>query len=166
MDVMVEVWKTQLHELRSGLPRVNWLILLLMSVVPWLAAAFAAFRALNNERSWSQYILHLTVTVLVVLGLCNAAASPWEILKPLGRLPVWAYTLLAMTAGYLAAYWYLLLKVERPRRGHATSVLTKQAGDWLGLIVTYPLIVIVVFASIINALECRGLRRPLRGRDS
>ena len=164
MDVIVAVWKTQLHELRSGLPRVNWLILLLMSVVPWLAAAFAAFRALNNERSWSQYILHLTLTVLVTLGLCNAAVSPWEILKPLGRLPVWAYTLLAMTAGYLVAYWYLLLKVERPRRGHATSVLTKQAGDWLGLIVTYPLIVIVVFASIINALECRGERGAFADR--
>lgn len=85
-------------------------------------------------------------------------------LKPLGRLPVWAYTYLAMTAGYLVAYWYLLLKVERPRRGHATSVLTKQAGDWLGLIVTLSAIVIVVFASIINALECRGERGAFADR--
>ncbi len=156
LDVMVAVWKAQLAELRSGLPRVNWLILLLTSIVPWLAAFFASFRALNNERSWSQYILHLTLTVLVMLGLCNAAISPWEILKPLGRLPVWAYTLLAMTAGYLVAYWYLLLKVERPRRGQATSVVTKQAGDWFGLIITYPLIAVVIFAALINAMECRG----------
>jgi len=132
--------------------------------VPWLAAAFASFRALNNERSWSQYILHLTLTLLVVLGLGNAAISPWEILKPLGRLPVWAYALLAMTAGYLAAYWYLLLKVERPRRGHATSVLTKQTGDWLGLIVTYPLVGIVILASLINTMECRGSRGAFADR--
>ena len=164
LDVMVAVWKAQLVELRSGLPRVNWLILLLTSIVPWLAASFASFRALNNERSWSQYILHLTLTVLVVLGLCNAAISPWEILKPQGRLPVWAYTLLAMTAGYLVAYWYLLLKVERPRRGQATSVVTKQAGDWLGLIITYPLIAVVIFASLINTMECRGSRGAFADR--
>ena len=163
-DVMVEVWKAQLIELRSGLPRVNWLILLLTSVVPWLAAAFASFRALNNERSWSQYILHLTLTILVVLGLGNAAISPWEILKPLGRLPVWAYTLLAMTAGYSVAYWYLLLKVERPRRGQATSVVTKRTGDWLGLIVTYPLVGIVIIASLINVMECRGSRGAFADR--
>ncbi|HRR33779.1 MAG TPA: tetratricopeptide repeat protein [Kiritimatiellia bacterium] len=164
LDVMVAVWKAQLIELRSGLPRVNWLILLLTSIVPWLAALFASFRALNNERSWSQYILHLTLTVLVILGLCNAAISPWEILKPLGHLPVWAYAMLAMTAGYLTAYWYLLLKVERPRRGEATSVLTKQTGDWLGLIITYPLIAVVVLAAIINIMECRGSRGAFADR--
>ncbi len=164
MDVMVAVWKAQLNELRSGLPRVNWLILLLTSIVPWLAASFAAFRALNNERSWSHYILHVTLTVLTVLGLCNAAISPWEILKPLGRLPVWAYAMLAMTAGYLVAYWYLLLRVERPRRGQTTSALTQQTGDWLGLIVTYPLIAIIVFAGLINTMECRGSRGAFADR--
>jgi tetratricopeptide (TPR) repeat protein len=100
----------------------------------------------------------------VVLGLGNAVISPWEILKPLGRLPVWAYTLLAMTAGYLVAYWYLLLKVERPRRGQSTSVLTKQTGDWLGLIVTYPLVGIVILASLINTMECRGSRGAFADR--
>jgi tetratricopeptide (TPR) repeat protein len=163
-DVVIGVWKTQLKELRSGLPRVNWLTLLLMSVVPWLAGGFASVRALNNERSWSQYTLHVTLTVMVVLGLCNSAVSPWEILKPFGRLPVWAYAMLAMTAGYLVAYWYLLLKVERPKRGHSTSVLTKQTGDWLGLIITYPLIAIVLFAAVINALECRGSRGDFADR--
>ena len=158
MDVLVDVWKSQIKNLSSGLPRVNWLILLLMSVVPWLAGGFASFRALNNERSWSQYILHLTLSVLVVLGLTNVAISPWEILKPSGRLPVWSYAMLAMTAGYLVAYWYLLLKVDRPKRGQTTSNVTKQAGDWLGLILTYPLAALVLLAAVINAFECRGSR--------
>ena len=164
MDVLVEVWKSQIKQLRSGLPRVNWLILLLMSVVPWLAGGFASFRALNNERSWSQYVLHLTLSVIVVLGLTNVSISPWEILKPFGRLPVWSYAMLAMTAGYLVAYWYLLLKVARPKRGHATSNITKKTGDWLGLILTYPLAVIVVLAAIINAFECRGSRGAFADR--
>lgn len=157
-SVLIKVWKNQLMQLRSGLPQVNWLILLLMSVVPWLASGFASFRALNNERSWSQYILHLTLSVLVVLGLTNVGISPWGILRAYGRLPVWAYAMLAMTAGYLVAYWYLLLKVTRPKRGNETSVVTKHVGDWLGLILTYPLAAIVVLAAIINAFECRSSR--------
>lgn len=164
MDVLVEVLKDQVRQLRSGLPRVNWLILLLMSVVPWVAGGFASFRALNNERSWSQYILHLTLSVLIVLGLVNSAISPWEILKPFGRLPVWAYAMVAMTAGYLVSYWYLLLKVERPKRGHSASVMTKQTGDWLGLILTYPLAAVVLFAAIINLFECRGSRGAFADR--
>jgi len=164
MEVLVAVVKSQLRQLQSGLPRVGWLVLLLMSVIPWVAGGFASFRALNNERSWSQYILHFTLSVLVVLGLTNAAISPWEILKPYGRLPVCSYAMLAMAAGYLVAYWYLLLKVERPRRGHETSVLTKQAGDWLGLLLTYPFAAIVVLAAIINAFECGGGRGAFADR--
>ena len=164
MDVLVAVWKSQLVQLRSGLPRVGWLVLLLMSVVPWIAGGLVSFRALNNERSWSQYILHFTLSVIVVLDLTNVAISPWEILKPLGRLPVYSYAMLAMTAGYLVAYWYLLLKVERPRRGHEASQMTKRAGDWLGLIFTYPMAVIVLLAAVINALECNGTRGAFADR--
>ncbi len=164
LDVLVTVWKYQVVQLRSGLPRVGWLILLLMSVVPWVAGGFASFRALNNERSWSQYILHFTLSIIVVLGLTNVAISPWEMLRPVGRLPVCSYAMLAMLAGYLVAYWYLLLKVERPKRGHEASVLTKQAGDWLGLILTYPMAGLVVLAAIINAFECGGARGAFADR--
>lgn len=163
-DVLIAVWKAQFDQLRTGLPRVGWLILLLMSVVPWVSAGFASFRALNNERSWSQYILHFTLSVIVVLGLANVAISPWGLAKPLGRLPVYSYAMLAMVVGYLVAYWYLLMKVERPKRGNETSVLTKKVGDWLGLLFTYPLVAIVAFASIVNVFECRGSRGAFADR--
>ena len=156
-DVMLEVWKMQVKELMSGLPRFNWLTLLLMSVVPWLASGFASVRALNNERSWSLYILHIALTVIVALGLLNAAISPWEILKPSGQLPVWAYAMLAMTAGYLVAYWLLLLKVERTGRGNSASQMTKQTGDWLGLLLSYPLIALVLIAAVLNVFGRRNL---------
>ena len=163
-DVVIAVWKGQFSQLRTGLPRVGWLILLLMSVVPWVSAGFASFRALNNERSWSQYILHFTLSMIVVLGLTKVSISPWELAKPLGRLPVFSYAMLAMVAGYLVAYWYLLMKVARPKRGNETSVLTKQAGDWLGLIFTYPLVAIVLFAAIVNFFECRSSRGAFADR--
>ena len=164
LDVMVAVLKNQILQLRTGLPRVGWLILLLMSVVPWLAAGFASYRALNNERTWSQYLLHIMLSVMVVLGLTGTPISPWALVKPLGRLPVFSYAMLAMVAGYLVAYWYLLLKVQRPKRGQTTSVLTKQAGDWLGMLLTYPLIVIVFLTSVVNLFECRSSRGAFADR--
>lgn len=164
MDVMVMVWKNQVVQLRLGLPKVGWMVLLLMSVVPWVAGGFASFRALNNERSWSQYILHFTLSVIVVLGLTNVAISPWEIMKPAGHLPVCSYAMLAMSAGYLVAYWFLLLKVKRPKRGSEKAVLTNEAGDWFGLVLAYPMAGIVVLCAIVNAFECVGLRGAFADR--
>lgn len=164
MDVMVMVWKNQVVQLRLGLPKVGWMVLLLMSVVPWVAGGFASFRALNNERSWSQYILHFTLSVIVVLGLTNVAFSPWAIMRPGGYLPVCSYAMLAMSAGYLVAYWFLLLRVKRPKRGSEKAVLTNEAGDWLGLILAYPMAGIVILCAIVNTFECVGLRGSFADR--
>jgi len=158
MAVLVRVWRFQLHEIRSGVPRVGWMILLITSVVPWLAAGFASARSLNNERSWSQYLLHITLLVFVVISLTNSAISPWAILRPLGRLPVFCYAMIAMVAGYLFAYWYLLMTVKGDSRKHETRMATKKAGDWMGMILAWPTAVIVILVAIINAFECRAGR--------
>lgn len=163
-DVVLALWKVQIKELTTGLPRVNWLILLIMSIIPWVTCTLAAPRALNNERSWSQYILHFTATVIVLLALANSTFSPWALLQPYGKLPVWAYAMLATMAGYLVAYWYLLLTVKRPKRNISTSVLVKRLGDWLGLIITYPLIALIALASLLNVVDCRGSRGDFADR--
>ncbi len=160
MQVLVKVWRFQLNELQVGVPRTGWAILLLFSVVPWAAAGFASGSALNNERSWSQYILHFTLFVFMIISLTNAPISPWAILRPTGRLPVFCYAMIAMVTGYLFVYWYLLMKVKRENHKHETRKITKRAGDWLGMILTYPVVVFVVLSSIINAFECK----PGRGR--
>ncbi|MBR4171376.1 MAG: tetratricopeptide repeat protein [Kiritimatiellae bacterium] len=156
MAVVKGVANTNLEILHSYFPRVSWLILLLTGFVPFAACLLASFRALNNERSWSNYLLHLTMTILVVLGLANAPISPWAVTRPMGRLPVASYTMLAMTAGYLVAYWYLMLKVKRPKRGSEITSITKKTGDWLGLLLAYPLAALVCLASLVNAVSCRG----------
>ncbi len=160
MQVIVKVWRFQLNQLNAGIPRTGWAVLLLFSVVPWVAAGFASGRALNNERSWSQYILHFTLFVFVIISLTNAPVSPWALLRPTGRLPVFCYAMVAMVTGYLFVYWYLLLKVKRTSRTHDTRIITKRAGDWLGMIMTYPVVVITLLVAIINVFECK----PGRGR--
>jgi tetratricopeptide (TPR) repeat protein len=157
-SVLVGVWRFQLQEIRSGVPRVGWMILIITSVVPWLAAGFASARSLNNERSWSQYLLHFSLLLFVVVSLTNPSISPWAILRPLGRLPVFCYAMVAMVAGYLFAYWYLLMKIKGANRKHETIKPTKIAGDWIGMIFTWPTVVIVILVSIINAFECKPNR--------
>ena len=68
-DVLVFMWRDQFQELKSAIPRLNWFWLLLQSVAPALAAAIAARRALNNERTWSLYLLHLILTVLSLIHI-------------------------------------------------------------------------------------------------
>lgn len=160
MQVVVKVWRFQLNELQAGIPRTGWAIILLFSVVPWIAAGFASGRALNNERSWSQYLLHFALFVFMIISLTNAPISPWAILRPTGRLPVFCYAMIAMVTGYLFVYWYLLLKVKRDNRKNETRRVTKRAGDWMGMIFTYPVAIFVVLAAIINVFECK----PGRGR--
>jgi len=159
LQVMVNMVRVHLKQLLSGLPRVGWMILLLTGFVPWLAALMASFRALNNERTMSQYILHVVLSLMVILGLSNALFSPWQILRPYGQLPVCAYALLAMTAGYLFAYWYLLLKVKRQRAEKKATDRVKKVGEWMGILITYPFVVIVLVTSVMNAFECANPRR-------
>ena len=157
-DVFRQVLRSHVNEYSTALPRVSWLVILLTGFIPWFAGMFASFRALNNERSWSEYMLHLAMTVFTVLGLANTPVSPWAILSPTGRLPVVYYTMIAMTAGYLFAYWYLMLKVKRHKRGSEVNAKTKAAGEWMGLLLAYPLAVFVALVAVINAFDCRGSR--------
>jgi tetratricopeptide (TPR) repeat protein len=160
MELLVRVWRFQLGELRTTLMRSGWVILMVTGVMPWVAALFASGRALNNERSWSQYLLHFTLTVFLVINITNTPVSPWGMLRSTGALPVFAYAMTAMVAGYLVAYYYLLMKVKCESRKTVTHAATKRAGDWFGMLLTYPVVVIVFLCAIVNLFECK----PGRGR--
>lgn len=156
-EVLRDVARAQVATFVNGFPRVSWLLLLLFGVVPWLSAILASFRAFNNERSWSIYLLHLTMTLLTVIGLSNSGASPWAILRPSGGLPVASSALLAFTAGYLVTYWYLLMKVKNTK-SKGVSRTTVAAGDWMGWTLAYPLVAFTVIMAIVNAFSCSGRR--------
>jgi len=157
-DVLIFMWRDQAQELMSAFPRLNWFWLLLQSVVPGLAVVLAARRALNNERSWSQYLLHLILTVLVVFVLTNVPWSPWRLVEEAGILPVTSYAIMAMVSGYLLAYWYLLAVVKETRRDQKILSLTKSAGKWMGRVLACVLALVVVAWAVVNAFEADGHR--------
>ena len=157
-DVMGQMMKAARQQLSVGFPKKGLLLLLLTGVVPWLTSMLAAFRGLNNERAMSQYFLHLALSLLVFASLANMEMSSWEILRGWGLLPVGRYAMTAMAAGYLFAYWYLLLKVRSQNRTHEISQTVHKTGEWMGILGAYPFAVIVVIASLLNTLECSSKR--------
>jgi tetratricopeptide (TPR) repeat protein len=163
-DVLVFMWRDQLNEIRGSIPRLNWLWLLLQTLAPALAATIAARRSLNNERSWSLYLLHVILTFVAASLLVNVPWSPWRLVRAQGTLPVVGYLFMALVTGYLMAYWYLLKVVDRVRHDQRISVMTKRVGDWMGFVMIWPLGLLVVGAAVVHTFEADGHRG--RGADA
>ena len=107
LHVIWQMWRDQLLLLSRILPRHGWLIILFLTIVPWVTMLIVARRALNEERDWSYYLLHLIITALAVVVLFDGFGTNWSMLGVGSRL-VTPYVLTASVFGYVLAYWYLL----------------------------------------------------------
>ena len=106
-DVAWSVLRQQYYMLTRSLPKVGWLMILFIAALPWFVTLLVARRALNAERDWTYFILHVVMTGMVGMVLFNTRFAPWTMLR-FSRLLVTPYLLTAASIGYLAAYWYLL----------------------------------------------------------
>ena len=100
-------WGRQYFLITHSLPKIWWLMVVLVSIVPWLTCLVVGRRGLNAENDWGYYILHIAMTALILVALFNIKISPWR-LSGTRTLLVTPYVLLASVYGYLVAYWYLL----------------------------------------------------------
>ncbi len=149
-QVLWDYWRIQYFLLARSLPRVGWLTIVLFTILPWLISLLVARRALNEEKDWSYYLLHVLLAGIVATILLNVPFSPWALQPGTARVPVMPYLLTAMTAGYLAAYGWLLpfawLPDERePRRPVARGILC--------VLLSAPLPALTVFAAVRNVSE-------------
>ena len=111
--VLKLILKYQYMLLAHSLPKEGWLIILFLTVVPWLTALVIGRRGLNDEKDLSFYVLHLIMTSLALLTLFNSKISPWTMLGAdavfaRGKILITPYLLSATLFGYLSAYWFLL----------------------------------------------------------
>ena len=104
----------------GSIPKVYWMILLGMTVAPCLAILLTGRRALNGERDWSFYALHVVVLVVTVLVILDTRVSPWQIYRR-DSLQIVPYAMMSLTFGYIMAYLYAqtLLLVPRESNGRA-----------------------------------------------
>ena len=106
-DALGRTVKSLYRGTRGGLGQAPWLILLGLTIAPWIAALIASRRAINGEANISFYFLHLVIIVITFLVLLDFRASPWRFMGT-NKTTVIPYVLVAMTFGYIAAYLYLL----------------------------------------------------------
>ena len=107
LEVLWFMWRDQVWSLTRSLPKVGWMILIFMTVTPFLSSLAVGRRALNEERDWTYYLLHIVLTGLAVCVLLNVRFAPWP-MTGIARIQTTPYLLNACVFGYLLAYWYLL----------------------------------------------------------
>ena len=112
-DVLWAIANSYKQEIHDWLFRPGCLVVVLLAVLPFIACSFASVRALNNDRTWSQYAFHGAMTVCCVLATVTPLA-PEALLRPFGVVPVATTVLVAVVCGYLVAYWYLVARVQLP----------------------------------------------------
>jgi len=148
-DIIWQMWHSQYAAISHGLPKEGWLIILFVSVVPWLAMLSVIRRSLNDERDWSIYFLHAIMTAIMVAVVLNIKISPYSIMG-MRKLLVTPYVLISMVYGYLTAYWFLLPSGW----GHdPDSVITRFMRNVLGWVLSMPLLVLLGVAVYLNIPE-------------
>lgn len=146
----------QLQVIRSLLPHHQWLLVLLTTSVPWVIAMFIAPRTMNNERLWSHYFLHTLMTVATVLAVLGLVLSPWQIYLPTGKFPLFSYAMVAVTTGYLLAYWFLMFKVRQADRSVVDANTSLFAfGRPVGAI-----FLVILGLAVAGSSAANALRRP------
>ncbi|MDA0321924.1 MAG: DUF2723 domain-containing protein [Verrucomicrobia bacterium] len=113
-DVLVYTWRNQYLLLARSLPRVGWLLVVLMTVVPWAASMILMKRGLSGEWDWGFGLLHIVLTVISIGMLFNIPIMPWPMFGQ-SNLLVTPYLLGAVVYGYVICYWFQLAQWRQIR---------------------------------------------------
>ena len=89
----------------------GWMWILFFTTIPFFVAIASSTVAFNNEPGWMQWIFHIGMGVTSILAVATPA-SPSSLMSDAGVLPVLSCVFAAFTAGYLAAYWFILAKAR------------------------------------------------------
>lgn len=157
--VLKLVLKQQYILLAHSLPKEGWLVILFLTVVPWLTALVIGRRGLNDEKDFSFYILHIIMTALALLTLFNSKISPWGLLGQnvvfaSGRILVTPYLLSATLFGYLAAYWFLLpVNLWEKHAENRTVIILRK---WLGPVLASLALISICVVPFLNYAVANG----------
>ena len=86
----------------------GWMMVLFFSTIPFVVSLFSSRKAFNEEGGWSQWIFHISMGLASILAIATPLA-PHAVLDDAGVLPVATSLYAAFVAGYLAAYWLLVM---------------------------------------------------------
>jgi tetratricopeptide (TPR) repeat protein len=115
LHLVLTVLRVHLAGLKALRPSAHlWIPALAMGVGAAVVSCLAAYRALDNRRSWSLLAVNLALTASAVLLLANVPFSPWGVAALRGTLPVFTYLLAGAGIGLLAASWRAFYVLANP----------------------------------------------------
>ncbi len=97
----------QYRFITRGLPQHGWMLMLIVTAIPWLIGVFTVKRAMAGDKQKAFRLLYLVLTGLTLMVLFNHSIAPWSLLG-MRRLLVTPYLLSASLFGILVAAWILL----------------------------------------------------------
>ena len=127
----------------------NWLWVCAFSTVPFIVSLFSSYNAYTEESGWTQWIFHAVMTFIVILAVATPL-SPSSLMMPHGLLPVATSGFAAVVAGYLAAYWWLLVKAPVRKNESRDSLPVAKLGRPIALVAGGALALALVIAEIWN----------------
>lgn len=92
----------------GSIPRAWWLILLSLTVLPFLAVLMVAARALNAHETGAIVALHIVVAITSILVLLDLSFSPWQFYN-VESLQILPYCMVALTFGYIIAWVQMII---------------------------------------------------------
>ena len=91
----------------------DWYVVPLFATVPFIISLFSSARAFGGERGIATWAFHGAMTLVTIMAAATSL-SPSIVMRPVGDAPIVACMLVAMTAGYLMAYWWSQTKRGAP----------------------------------------------------
>ncbi len=146
-DVMLTSWQQQYRLIMRSMTKTGWLLVLVVSALPWFVGLGIKHRALNGEKDWTFYILHFCLTLLGCGIIMNFVFSPWRLFGPGKMLLVTPYVLSASVFGYLLAYWFLLPAIWWEESETTWKIMVRER---LGLVIALALLCFAVVAPFKN----------------
>ncbi|HMO51929.1 MAG TPA: tetratricopeptide repeat protein [Kiritimatiellia bacterium] len=145
-QVVWYIWLDQYQGLTGGLPRVGWLTLALVSVLPWIITA--GFRVPGGPTRvrgalLGAGMLNVVLGVLAIFTLHDFPLAPASITGTF-RLFVTPYLLIALWVGHVAAFWLVVL--FRQKRFEAAWLLKFRRAIGVVLLIGFPLYLVAVMA--------------------
>ena len=104
------IWVEQWTQIARSVPELGWLVLMLVSLVPFCAALLICRQSYRRTKYGSIILMMVLTGLMAYLLWDGPALSPWQLSRQMPRQPilVMVYVLIAATVGLVVAFWFMI----------------------------------------------------------